>query len=591
MGSYCPPAGSLDIERFGAPVPRIPFFTVDGDHARPMRPSHWMYRKEEVPRWEEGRTMETPEASVLPRTEGNSNHQKDDKGKAKAGEADEEMSFENVMEADDEDILEVDAEPARQPPSNVITLEGLDASLSTVMFRELAADHFYRGRATPRAMLRGQGLMWLRFEDVTLGRRAFGALSNVAPGVTVAFRTDAEFDDAANYTQDLWNMDVMTMEDDSAPPAYQPLVPEVNAPQLDAAPLPLAAIQQPETSAARGNLWEESLPFPELQALRLESSSCTSTPHERQPLAPEALQRTKDGTSASTFSSEPANSANGVSTLTQKRTCLTGTEGPGESTSMLEDVAATPDLLARVPDPATRTRPQQRDHSPPHAPRAMREAEAALSRVHLGDRVSDWRVDWNGLINRKRPLEERMTEARPPRSLAQRLTRPLPFRMMSAQQPQSSRLPFPPRPLAERIRPPSPPTDSETHLFKKGLTDALPHTDAAQVSQGQRRKPARRSKRAGRETQEQHRLRVQQRIEAARTEGVEPSSSTIKAVAQAFAPVASTFFSPVQLVGLTSSEIPIGSTSAVTDKGEEELEDTNTGETWADGDDDRMGPC
>ncbi|KAJ7081399.1 hypothetical protein B0H15DRAFT_786602, partial [Mycena belliarum] len=60
------PRGVLDEQRFGAPVPRHPFFYNTGQQGLPHRPSHWMYPSREGIRGDEGRTMRTPPAHQLP---------------------------------------------------------------------------------------------------------------------------------------------------------------------------------------------------------------------------------------------------------------------------------------------------------------------------------------------------------------------------------------------------------------------------------------------------------------------------------------------------------------------------------------------
>jgi hypothetical protein len=66
FGHYMAEEGVLDDDVFSAPVLRLPFFTMDGQTARPQRASSWMYRTRS-PTWgDEGRRAQTPPHTRLP---------------------------------------------------------------------------------------------------------------------------------------------------------------------------------------------------------------------------------------------------------------------------------------------------------------------------------------------------------------------------------------------------------------------------------------------------------------------------------------------------------------------------------------------
>ncbi|KAJ6469216.1 hypothetical protein C8R47DRAFT_1223075 [Mycena vitilis] len=197
FGKFRPAAGLLDWERFGAPVPRHPFFTMDGERAVPQPPSHWMYPNEKVAPYNVGKKAATPREEGLSRL-----------GRAKGkGKANQEAGEEEEEEEEDEYGMDID-EVASHPPSNVVVVGGLDDSTSALMFRNLSSSALFRSSARPLSIIRAQGRMWLRFADVTEGRRAFGALGSVAYGLEVAHRSDAEFREAYGYTRDIWDLEL-----------------------------------------------------------------------------------------------------------------------------------------------------------------------------------------------------------------------------------------------------------------------------------------------------------------------------------------------------------------------------------------------
>ncbi|KAJ7302832.1 hypothetical protein DFH08DRAFT_826296 [Mycena albidolilacea] len=66
FGRYMAEEGVLDDDVFGTPVPRLPFFTMDRQIARPQQASSWMYRTRSPTRGNEGRRVQTPPPTRLP---------------------------------------------------------------------------------------------------------------------------------------------------------------------------------------------------------------------------------------------------------------------------------------------------------------------------------------------------------------------------------------------------------------------------------------------------------------------------------------------------------------------------------------------
>ncbi|KAJ7226478.1 hypothetical protein B0H12DRAFT_1240610 [Mycena haematopus] len=486
LGHYTLPAGLLDVARFGAPAPPLPFFIMDGTRARPAPPSRWMYQNEKAPQWEVGKEMEVPNADRLPLVEGQDEGLAEGKGKAKAPGKEEE----------DQDAIgmDVDAEEPRQAPSNIITVQGLDANVSAPMFRQLAADHFYQSHSPPLAILRGQGLMWVRFEDVTCGRRAFGSLANVAPGVTVAFRRDKEFDDAVNYTHDVWTI-TATDEDDAAPPPYPRTFrasatssgatpPPFNPPAFSYSPSPrpeTANVDPPASplvaalaisrlsggddvgpassvSAPLFPIRPDLLPSPRPEAVDVESA-LVATPALISDRTTSSLDGGDDMGPPSSVSAPP--SPIRLDSLPPPRPVTVDVESAPVSTpacldcvfsspipATLRDLSTPPHIppvtasthgtCKKVTPPGIRS---VRPRSPPLAPRAFLEREAALSGLHLDGRVSEWRMP-AGIVSRKRPLSERLAEARQGPSLSERAGfLPLPSAPTASVLPLAVRLP------------------------------------------------------------------------------------------------------------------------------------------------------
>ncbi|KAJ7135530.1 hypothetical protein C8R46DRAFT_1234936 [Mycena filopes] len=203
MHDYADLPGVVKPNHYGAPVPRVPFFIDDNGRGVPQYASHWMYESMTSPRRDEGKRAPQPHAEELPlKAEG--------KGKARAvlpmGE-----------DSEDEDAivtggagLSLDGVPMRvdeaeaAEASNVVVIEGVDSETSAQMFWRLSIDVLNRVRVAPLSILRAQGMMWVHVESTTAGRRALGALGVLSHGLTLSFRPEVEFMEAARYSVDIW---------------------------------------------------------------------------------------------------------------------------------------------------------------------------------------------------------------------------------------------------------------------------------------------------------------------------------------------------------------------------------------------------
>ncbi|KAJ7434246.1 hypothetical protein B0H11DRAFT_2258545 [Mycena galericulata] len=218
--------GVLDVEVFGAPAPQFPFITDEGNRGVPARPSYWMYPREVPSRSDAGREAQRPDPLRLPlirgaRQEVQSEAAEEEgrgKGKGKAPAKGEEVVAEIAkgLPEDYEEMYEgMEVEPQRpeESPSNVVVVRGLDSSISATMFRAMSRDALYSSNAQPETIFRGQGMMWMRFTSRDDGLRSFGALSQLGrrsseEQISAFFSTDAEFEEAMQYTTDRWTTEV-----------------------------------------------------------------------------------------------------------------------------------------------------------------------------------------------------------------------------------------------------------------------------------------------------------------------------------------------------------------------------------------------
>ncbi|KAJ6491301.1 hypothetical protein C8R47DRAFT_1070862 [Mycena vitilis] len=498
FGHFVPPEGVLDEDRFGAPVPRYPFFAEDGNRWAPQPPSNWMYTTPDSPRYNVGKRAVAPAPARLPllTRDGNTAEQAG-KGKGKVAEAGEEESEE------EEHGMEVDVPNPSDEPSSVVVLDGLDAQISAVEFARLGRDAFYAGRATPLMIIRAQGRMWLRFETITQGRGAFGALGGVARDIGVQFRPVAEFEERVLYTTDVWYPEtddeppgqdvVMEMESgieeiavsagSSAVKAVSPSPPD-SPPSLMPTPPPVA----PEPTSSRPNTREGSKRSPE--------SKAAQTPPTPTPVAPSSA-----------------------------------TAIPPSSTAIVP---------LRTPAPSLR--PSKPPPPPPSAPRAMRAATAPFNKPPLSDRLTD------------APVETTALPSGPTTPLIQRLeggALPLARRLTDASQPLAQRLQ--PAPLLLRMSHASVSTAGD--MAQDEERDSASDPDAAPKAEGRGKgkRKVRRGTRAGKLAKEQARLKEERR--AAREEtSLLPSPVSTPAVSSSQpSVVASSSAMTLDLVALPSN--------------------------------------
>jgi hypothetical protein len=108
---------------------------------------------------------------------------------------------------DDEDGMEISNLEVENPASNVVTIADVNNDISAQTFQVLMRNTFSNSNARPLSIIRVQGLIWVRFVDVSASRRGFGALGAVWKKMRIVFRFDGEFDEALLYTTDVWLRD------------------------------------------------------------------------------------------------------------------------------------------------------------------------------------------------------------------------------------------------------------------------------------------------------------------------------------------------------------------------------------------------
>jgi hypothetical protein len=160
FGCFDPPPGLLDWEHFGSPVPRYPFFIESSNRWTLKKPLHWMYPSQDGEARDYDKRAEAPHPSRLPLAGG--------KGKMLVVE-DQEMEDEEMFSSDEEEGMEVDKFEEENPTTNVVTVADTSQDISVQTFQALTRDAFSISHTHPLAILRAQGLIWVRFEDVTAG--------------------------------------------------------------------------------------------------------------------------------------------------------------------------------------------------------------------------------------------------------------------------------------------------------------------------------------------------------------------------------------------------------------------------------------
>ncbi|KAJ7854913.1 hypothetical protein B0H13DRAFT_1903366 [Mycena leptocephala] len=251
FGPFMEPPGVTDSHRFGAPVPRFPFFHPgDGTRATPQRASHWMYPNERETRGDAGVTASTPHPYELMRLSDVAAGAGRSKGKMVVRHGNE--SFEPDESSEDDDDWEgmaVDEPDDAEVPSNVVVLDGLDHEVSAIMFEAFSRDRLARD-TRPLSIINAQGRMWMRFADVSAGQRAFGALSGLYPGSVRSFISNSAFEDAAQYTRDLWSPELLEDAPLLANVELPGIEPETTEPQAPAEESPPNELPAPADSAA-----------------------------------------------------------------------------------------------------------------------------------------------------------------------------------------------------------------------------------------------------------------------------------------------------------------------------------------------------
>ncbi|KAJ7153266.1 hypothetical protein C8R46DRAFT_1228201 [Mycena filopes] len=222
--------GVLNANRYGAPVPRVPFFIDDNGRGIPQHASHWMYESMSSPTYNVGKHQPAPQPESLPL-------RRSSKGKGRAA-----SPAPNDEEA--QGLMLVD-EPTEVRASNVVAVLGLDESISAAMFWRMSVDVLGRARAPALGIIAVRREMWVQLASTTQGQQAFGILGLLDHGIRLEYRSEAEFLEAAQYTADIW------MPESTA---------ELDAPSAeDAAATGLGDVDMPSPSSERGRSRARSL--------------------------------------------------------------------------------------------------------------------------------------------------------------------------------------------------------------------------------------------------------------------------------------------------------------------------------------------
>jgi hypothetical protein len=177
-----------------------------------------MYPSQEEANKYKGKRAEAPHYSRLLLVDEKSGSTNAGKGKVL-----DEGDMEGTYSSDEENGMEVDRVEPDNPVSNIVTISDVNEGISAQTFRMMTADVFSNSNARPLVILRARGLIWVRFVDVTSGRRGFGALGAVWRNLRVEFQPNGEFDETALYTTDVWLRE--EQDDDSPAPPYTPAPP------------------------------------------------------------------------------------------------------------------------------------------------------------------------------------------------------------------------------------------------------------------------------------------------------------------------------------------------------------------------------
>ncbi|KAJ7103670.1 hypothetical protein B0H15DRAFT_943066 [Mycena belliarum] len=376
IDDFVPPRGSIDFQRFGTPVPRFPFYFDNGGSGVAHRASTWMYPKQDSAKHEVGRKQPRPDARRLPFKEDkkpapikreDSGSEGDDSGDSDSDNEDGPGTGRGAAmdkgkgKAPDVDAMEIDAEDDRA--SNVVALRGVDPQVTALMFRAFVADTLYAVRASPLAIVHGQGRLWLRFESISEARRAFGALGQMNAEVLGTFEPDGAFDDAFTYSRDRWTITTMGLDDLPEEMDVDPM-PSTPAERLEAAPASNTPGPVERPAAAPST---PSLPV----ADRTVSPTTSRAPVFSTP--PATVERS---------SAAPLPSSTRVVERSVAAPILPSPRAPVE-----RSIAAPALAIPQGPPRALPPSPTTASRAPPTAPRSMRATTNAFRRLSLAERL------------------------------------------------------------------------------------------------------------------------------------------------------------------------------------------------------------
>jgi hypothetical protein len=66
--------------------------------------------------------------------------------------------------------MEISNLKVENPESNVVTIANVNDDISAQTFQVLTRDTFFNSNARPLSIIRTQGLIWVRFMDISAGQ-------------------------------------------------------------------------------------------------------------------------------------------------------------------------------------------------------------------------------------------------------------------------------------------------------------------------------------------------------------------------------------------------------------------------------------
>ncbi|KAJ7159502.1 hypothetical protein C8R46DRAFT_1224094 [Mycena filopes] len=398
FGDFVLPSGIVDVDVFGAPVPRYQFVVLDGNKYTPMKASHWMYRTDAPLRGDAGKKQRAPHPNQLPKWADISKG-KDTvkaKGKAVAPYADDDDDDDDVEGMD----VDVNGPTEAERPSECVVLDGVDSEHTAAMFQGFSADQLWGARARPTAILNARRRIWLRFATVEEGQRALGAMANLGYGVEASFTSVYSFEDARLYTRDIWTPDLMEDIVESTPTISTTGVTRERLPGEPSLPPPPSQLSPTSPAPPRSPPPSVSPPPRSLSPVL-----CSAPPQEPVEAIPSLPDRRVQVPQLPPTTSPSLDSAPIAPAPAAHR--------PPVSVPRARDDAPTPSRpTARPPAPRPAPPAAQPSRSPPKAPRQMR--------LPLENRPSDAPVHrspgWAPAVSAPRPVAPL-----PHRSLAARL--------------------------------------------------------------------------------------------------------------------------------------------------------------------------